>query len=345
MRGFVFAIVGLIALAASQAAGFEVEEERDFPSLADESAVLSILSTTDSTVFTPLILAYQQANPTVRVTYTVASTTEVYSALHEEKAAFDLAVSSAMDLQMKLANDGDALSHQSAMTTALPAWARWRDQLFGFSQEPVVLLVSQRALAGLNLPETRADLIALMRENPDRFRGRIGTYDPTRSGAGYLFATQDARQSDTFWRLSEVMGNLDTKLYTGTSDMIAGLLVGDIDMAYNALGSYAAASLAPAGDVQIIELQDFTHVLLRTALIPAQARDPALGGGFLDFLLSNAGQTLLEQTAGLPRINEAALAAGPHLRPIRIDPGLLVFVDPLNRQRFLREWTAAVIQP
>ena len=42
---------------------------------------------------------------------------------------------------------------------------------------------------------------------------------------------------------------------------------------------------------------------------------------FLDFLLSGAGQRLIEEETGLPRINEAALAAGPHLRPIRLDPG------------------------
>jgi iron(III) transport system substrate-binding protein len=94
----------------------------------------------------------------------------------------------------------------------------------------------------------------------------------------------------------------------------------------------------------VVELEDFTHVLLRTAVITRAARRPDLAAGFVDFLLSEEGQSIVASETGLPRISAQALRAGPHLRPIRLDPGLLVFVDPLMRQRFLAEWTAAVRQ-
>ncbi len=342
MRRIILAAV--MVLAAHAATAFQIEEETLFPGTPN-GRELSILSTTDTEIFRPLIDAFQQANPGVSLRYSVASSTEVYAAVHDDHAAYDLVISSAMDLQMKLANDGYALAHRSAQTGTLPAWARWRDQLYAVAQEPVVTILSRKGFAGLDLPHTRADLLSLMRDNPDRFRGRIGTYDPARSGAGYLFATQDARQSDTFWRLAEVMGTLDPRLYTGSADMIGDLQSGQLIVAYNVLGSYAAASLPPDGDAIILQPEDFTHILLRTALIPRDAPDPGLGGAFLDFLLSDQGQTLLDQVAGLPRINEAALAAEQNLRPIRLDPGLLVYVDPLKRQRFLREWAAAVVQP
>ncbi len=38
---------------------------------------------------------------------------------------------------MKLANDGFARAHRSKVASALPAWARWRELLFAFTQEPV----------------------------------------------------------------------------------------------------------------------------------------------------------------------------------------------------------------
>ena len=86
-------------------------------------------------------------------------------------------------------------------------------------------------------------------------------------------------------------------------------------------------------------------MLLRTAIVPVTAPAPELGRSFVDFLLSEQGQGLIESETGLPRIDEAALATQPHLRPIRLDPGLLVYVDPLKRRKFLNEWSAAVVQP
>lgn len=333
----VVAAIGL-GLWAGSSAAFEIEEETVFTGGPVE---LSVLSTTDTEAFAPLITAFQSANPDVSLRYTVANSQEVFAALQDE-VAFDLAISSAMDLQLKLANDGFAKGHGSAETAALPEWAKWRDQLFAFAQEPVVTIASKAAFDGTP-PRTRADLIDRLRDAPEKFVGRIGTYDPVRSGAGYLFATQDARQSDTSWRLAEVVGGLDPQLFATSGDMIAGVQSGELALAYNVLGSYATARLSE-GDAVVIESVDFTHVLLRTALIPRTADRPDLGAQFLDFLLSEEGQRLIESETGLPRINEAALAAGPHLRPIRLDPGLLVFVDPLMRQQFLNEWTAAVVQ-
>ena len=261
-----------------------------------------------------------------------------------EGAAFDLVISSAMDLQMKLANDGLARPHVSDATGTLPGWARWRDELFALAQEPVVMVLRADAFQGLTLPRTRGDLVQVLRDAPERFRGRIGTYDPAASGAGYLFATQDTRQSDTSWRLAEVMGSLEARLYPTSGEMIDAIKTGDLAVAYNVVGSYAAARLADDAAGVLVEPQDFTHVLLRTALIPQSAPAPDRGAAVLDFLLSEAGQRVIEADSGLPRISAAALADGPHLRPIRLDPGLLVFVDPLMRTQFLREWQAAVVQ-
>jgi iron(III) transport system substrate-binding protein len=337
------ATVLVTCLAAGAAIGFEIEEERLFPAPAGKNAqVLRILSSTDTVVFAPLIAGFQALNPDLAVDYTVASTQEVYRAVDRGEGAFDLVVSSAMDLQMKLVNDGHAQSNQSNMVQVLPEWARWRDQLFAFTQEPIVAVASRRALAGLVMPRTRSDLIRLLRDHPDRFEGRIGTYDPARSGAGYLFATQDARQSDTYWRLSEVMGGLSPRLYDTSGAMIEDVQSGRLALAYNVLGSYAATNLPENGDAMVLEFEDYTNVLLRTAFVPADAPAPDLGGRFVDFLLSPRGQLLIANETGLPPLSAEALAAEPELRPIRLDTGLLVFVDTLKRQRFLQEWQGAM---
>ncbi|MCU9848081.1 ABC transporter substrate-binding protein [Defluviimonas sp. WL0024] len=343
MRAALLAL-GLILGIAGSAAGFTVEEEVRFPAPGTERRELAILSTTDTGVLKPVIAAFQKRFPDVEVHYTVANSQEVFAAIHDESAAFDLVISSAMDLQMKLANDGFAAPYRSAATDALPGWAHWQDRLFAFAQENVVLIASRRAIGGLSLPQTRRDLIDMLRDDPERFRGRIGTYDPELSGAGYLFATQDARQSDSFWRLAEVMGGLAPRLYTSSNAMITDLEQGRLALAYNVLGSYAGPRLASDDDAAVVELEDYTLTLLRTGLIPVGAPDPALGGGFLDFLLGAEGRRLVGEEAGLPPIDEVALSRGPHLRPMRLDPGLLVFLDAIKRQAFLDEWAAALQQ-
>jgi iron(III) transport system substrate-binding protein len=322
------------------AQAFEVEDEQVFGS--GSGPLIAVLSTTDTEIFAPLLNGFLARRPDLRIRYVVASSQEVFRAIHAEGAAFDLVISSAMDLQMKLANDGFAAAYTSEAVSALPPWARWRDRLFGFALEPVVLLASRRALAGLATPRTRRDLIDMLRADPARFNGRIATYDPHVSGAGYLFATQDARQTDAFWRLAEVMGRLNARLYCCSGEMIDDLESGALALAYNVVGSYALTRVPGNPDILVIEPEDFTVALLRTAFVPVGAGQPALGGQLLDFMLAPQGRALMG-VAGLPPLDQAALT--PHLRPIRLDPGLLVYLDRIKRLRFLAEWDAAMTQP
>ncbi|MCV2867282.1 ABC transporter substrate-binding protein [Defluviimonas sp. WL0002] len=336
--------LAVIMLTLRPAAAFVTEEEAFFPAAGAEAKTVSVLSTTDTDVLRPAIEAFQAVHPDTAVRYVVASSQEVYAALADDRAAFDLVISSAMDLQMKLANDGFAATYTSPQTSRLPAWARWRDQVFAFAQESVVLIASRRGFKGLVIPQTRRDLTELLRDHPDVFRGRIGTYDPRASGAGYLFATQEARQSDSFWRLAEVAGSLSPRLYSSSLDMISDLKSGRLALAYNVLGSYAGPRLESDADGVVVEFADFTLTLLRTGFIPADAINPEAGGAFLDFLLSTRGQALIRDRAGLPPIDEAALSSRPHLRPIRLDAGLLVYLDRLKRKAFLEEWSSAMSQ-
>jgi len=340
MRQFI--IAAALICAATIAQGFEIEDERVFGPGAGPQ--ISVLSTTDTDIFAPVIEAFLAARPTLSLRYVAASSREVFRAVHDEGARFDLVISSAMDLQMKLANDGFAAPVDLARTAALPPWAKWRDRLFGFALEPVVLVVSKKAMSGLVMPRTRRDLIDLLRANPNRFNRRIATYDPNISGAGYLFATQDARQTDAFWRLAEVMGRLNARLYCCSGEMISALESNELALAYNVVGSYATTRVQSSKNLEVIELEDFTVALLRTAFVPRNAARPEKGADLLNFMLggTGGGAITLGGAGSLP-LDQAALA--PHLRPIRLDPGLLVYLDRIKRANFLAEWNAAMTQP
>ncbi len=325
------------------ALAFDIEDEKLFEAKGSARTV-SIISTTDLIYFAPLIDAFQEATPNISVQYTVASSKELFKAIYDEQADYDLVISSAMDLQVKLVNDGLTQAYTSSETASMPDWAHWRNHLFAFTQEPAVLLGSKKMFAELNLPENRQDIITLLRENPDKFKGKIGTYDIRDSGAGYLFATQDARQSDVYWRLAEVIGSLNPTLYCCSSKMLAALESGDIALAYNVMGSYASAVLKDDSNGFIIPLSDYTHFMLRTALIPKQADSADLAGRFIDFLIGATGRELVQEVAGLPPIDGEALATQLHFRPINLGPELLVYLDKIKRRRFLKDWSDAMIR-
>jgi len=340
---FAYLALGLIFwLAAGIAAALEVEDHRLYPGSGSE--VIRVLSTADLEVFEPFILRFQGARPDIGVDYTVASSSQTHRAIRAG-AQFDLVLSSAMDLQFQLANDGFAQGYASEATAALPDWARWRDLVFAFTSEPAVTVISTRRFAGLPLPDTRQALISLLRDNPARFRGAVGTYDVRSSGLGYLFATQEARNSDTYWRLSEVMGRLDPQLYCCSGQMIDAVARGDLAVAYNVLGSYAAQRLqAPGGEgMQILELEDLANVILRTALIPRGAQSKAAAGAFLDALLREGLRETPDSWA-LPPLSTGAGDDLLRFSPIRLGPALMVYLDPLNRRAFLESWENALEQ-
>lgn len=137
--------------------------------------VLRILLTADLDIFDPILRAFQAQNPGLSIDYSVAETTEVMKKIYDEGAVYDLVISSAMDLQTKLANGGFVQSYSSADTSELPGSATWRDQLVAFPQEPAVLIVSDAFFTPETTPQNRDALIALRRKNPERFAGRIGT--------------------------------------------------------------------------------------------------------------------------------------------------------------------------
>lgn len=326
--------------AVTYAQGFEIEDRREYPGTG--GAVLRVISTADLDVFEPFLLRFQGDNPEVGIDYVTASSAELNRAIRGG-AAFDLALSSAMDLQFTLANDGYAQSYSSSVTGALPDWARWNDELFAFTAEPAVIVINEARFDGLPLPRTRAELVTLLRDNPDRFAGRLGTYDLRASGLGYLFATQEARSSDAYWRLTEVMGRLDAQLYCCSGQMIDAVASGELALAYNVLGSYAAQRLDRDAGLAILPLEDFANVMLRTALIPATATEVETAGAMLDALLSEGmGEGAAEPV--LPPLQTRGGAEGSPFGPIRLGPALMVYLDRLNRESFLAAWDAAMVQ-
>ena len=304
---------------------------------------LNILSSTDVDVFEPLIKLFVKDNKQIRIRYVTASTSDIYKEItNSNKSNFDLVISSAMDLQMKLANDGFALDIENIEKSAIPEWSMWRKQIVGFSIEPIVTVIS-KADFNIKIPKTRRDLISILRNNPNKFYKKIITYDINKSGAGFLFASQDERQSESFWRLAEVMGSLKTKVVCCSSKMLDAVNSRESYIAYNIIGSYAEQRARKQKNLIVVYPYDYTLLLLRSAIIPKHSKNKANANIFLKFLLSKPGQKILEKKGMLSIKNKKIFKKG-NIKLIRLDTGLLVYLDKLKRKRFLSEWNEALFQ-
>ena len=313
-------------------------EDRQLFNQNASSENLRIISSTDTALFAPIIEDFVSEYPDVAVEYLVTGTADIDRRFRANPADYDVVISSAMDLQLKMANDGLALPLPNV---TYPAWAQWRASLFAFTSEPAAIVINKAAFAGHPIPKTRQELIEALRDRPEVFRGRLGTYDVRQSGLGYLFATQDARASETYWRLMEVMGALDVRLYCCSGEMIDDLAKGSIAVAYNVLGSYATARAESKDTLEIILPSDFPTTMMRTAMVSKSAAQPKQAEAFIEHLIALQSSSKADVFLLPPLITQLNNFERP---TIALEPALMTFLDALKRRRFLTEWTDAVIQ-
>jgi len=315
-------------------------------------AVLTIDSSTDTEVFAPILEAFAKRVPDVAIRYREITTNELNDLAERgcsgAEPAADLVVSSSIDQQVKLANDGCAQPNHSALVEALPAWAKWRDEVVGLTYEPAVIVYNRDLVPPARVPQSRFDLIDLLRPDDNPFTGRIATYDIERSGVGYLFAFMDAQQATTFGRLIEAFGRNKVVATCCSAEIIDAVASGRFLIGYNMLGSYALARAANDRRIGIVAPTDYTLVLARAALIPKRARNAELARRFIDFALSEDGRRLLTESGLIVSFDEAGegpsslSGAVPTLRPIALSPVLLIGLDRQTRDNFLALWRSSL---
>lgn len=323
---------------------------------ARKEGTLVIYATTDLSIASYLIRDFKSLYPGVEIDYRDLNSVEVYNRFLKEvnsrAATADVLWSSAMDLQVKLVNDGYALHYESPEIPNLPKWAVWKSEAYGTTFEPMVFAYNKRELADHQVPRNHRELVQMLGANPERFKGRVITYDLENSGLGFLCATQDAKTSHEFWDVARVLGQNRARLVTSTASMLESVASGQSVLAYNLLGSYAHAKARHDPSVGVVYPNDYTLVVSRVAFINRRAAHPNAARLWLDYLLSRRGQTVLANQAELFTLrddiegdaNAAGLArtAGRSLKPIAIGPSLMANLDRTKRQEFLTRWRQAL---
>ena len=317
---------------------------------AQDKIWLDIWSTTDTAAFEGLVKTFEAQNTNIGVRYHEVTTNELYdhvlTARDRKDTAIDLVISSAMDLQVKLVNEGLASHFNADRVGETPDWSEWRNELYGFTYEPIVMVYNKASFHGYPLPKTHSDLAELLISNLLSFKGKVGTYDAASSGAGYLFFTQDAIQSDKIFRVIEALSRAQMRTYDYTSAILDAVSTGNLTLGYNVIGTYALERASHDPNIGIFEFRDYTIVMSRTAFIYKYSTKQQEAARFMEFLLSEEGQESMAKESALipisPQARQQKLPQGSNnaYLPIKLGIGLLTYQDTLKKRYFLDVWNS-----
>ncbi|MED5501095.1 MAG: ABC transporter substrate-binding protein, partial [Pseudomonadota bacterium] len=254
---------------------------------------LIIEAALDRQIVEPVLNAFAVENPQIDLDYRDRSTLEADRRARDPESPPDVVISSAMPWQLALSNEGMAQPLDAPEVDQWPAWAKWRNEVFGFTFEPVVMAYRLELASHMPPPETHRDLLDLLTHYRHWLDGRVVSYSPRKSGVGYTLFQQDARYTPRAWDLIAAMGAANINLETTTQRMLAGLSDGRYWLGYNLLGSYAMLWAQTHPDIIVQVPNDYSLVLMRMAFVHRDAPHPAAARRFVRFLLSRRGQHIL----------------------------------------------------
>lgn len=354
------AAAAAIGLLASASALGEPERHAGYGKLvsaAQREGELEIYSTMDAAEAAPLIADFNAMYPSIRVRYSEMNSPEVYGRFIAETetngSSADVTWSSAMDLQLKLANDGYAEEYRPPAAKHLPEWANWRNEAYGTTFEPAVFVYNKRLVPPEEVPQTHADFAALLRAKPRKYSGNVITFDIRKSAVGFLFLTQDSLAMNGFWDFVATLGKLNVEVDANTASMMERIASGKDLIGYDLIGSYALGRARRDPSLGVVLPRDYTLILSRVILIAKRARHPAAAKLWVEYVLSRRGQTVLSERSRIfsirPDVEGEFTAAsllrtlGPSARPIRVSPGLLVFLDQAKHRELIKRWEQLVL--
>ena len=135
---------------------------------------LNIVSTTQDADVSDLLADFRARHPDIETVHTKINSNDIYNQIVDPStssaAPGDIIWSSAMDLQIKLVNDGYAQPYVSKEIAHIPDWAIWKDEAYAITAEPIVIVYNKKLVAESDIPQTRADLKDLLSRKAETYR-------------------------------------------------------------------------------------------------------------------------------------------------------------------------------
>ena len=176
------ALAATSAVAFAQVpAGYPADYAQVVAAAKKEGKVV-IYSALDTKAAQPLVKDFSALYPDVKVEYNDMNSTELYNRFIAEVASgqgsADVMWSSAMDLQVKLVDDGQALAYSSPESSKMPKWSVYKNQAYGTTYEPAVFIYNKRLVTADEVP---ADHAAFAKTSTPRSTSSRARSPPTTS--------------------------------------------------------------------------------------------------------------------------------------------------------------------
>src|SRR3954447_12912273 len=163
------------ALAQAVPQGYPADYANTIAAAKKEGKVV-VYSALDTKAAQPLIKDFNALYPDIKVEYNDMNSTEMYNRYIAEVAAgqggADVMWSSAMDLQVKLVDDGQAMTYKSPEASKLPQWAVYKDQAYGTTYEPAVFIYNKRLVTGDEIPQDHASFVKVLASHADKYKNK-----------------------------------------------------------------------------------------------------------------------------------------------------------------------------
>jgi iron(III) transport system substrate-binding protein len=336
-------------------AGYPADYAQTIAAAKKEGKVV-IYSALDTKAAQPLIKDFNALYPDIKVEYNDMNSTELYNRFIAEVASGqgspDIMWSSAMDLQVKLVDDGQAATYASPEAAKLPKWAVYKNQAYGTTYEPAVFIYNKRLVSADEVPADHAAFAKLINTKVDKFKGKVTTYDIEKSGVGFMFVVQDTKYFPAMKDIERGFGATSYKVYSSTGNMLEKVSSGEHLLGYNVLGSYALVRAKKDANLGVVLPKDFTLVLSRVMFIGKAAKNPNAARLWTDYILSQRGQKLIGSDVELFSMRddvEAEYTAaklnqqlGGVVKPIPVGKEITEYLDSKKRLDFIGQWKAAV---
>lgn len=276
----------------------------DYSALVDaskrEGGELTIYSNTDQQSWAPIIDAFQDRFPWVdSVNATNLDSDEVFQRALSEQAtgqdSADIVVSNAADAWADFAErPGTLVPYVSPELSHLPDFASPMPNVYSLSIDPISMVYNTALVPSDEAPTSIADLAAKVEAHPDDFSGMIAVRNP--AGAFGFTVTRAFVQNnpDAAWAdFGKILPF--AKNETSTGGMVEKVTSGEYSVGFFMGSPALTAEQRTGGLIKAVFPTDGTPLLRRGIGIAAGAPHEATAKLFLDFVLSEAGQTAVSE--------------------------------------------------
>ncbi|MFC3053241.1 ABC transporter substrate-binding protein [Kordiimonas pumila] len=215
-----------------------------------------------------------------------------YSEVSVGKNTADMIVTGAPDGWERFAHKGELLPYSSPEKGSLPAWSMPEDGLYTISADPMVIVYNKLLLKG-DAPESLADIIEMGKENPEKFRNKVTTYNALKHSFAYdiHWATVKSLGANA-WNTMDALGDV-TQSESGGAVMVEKVTSGEYIMGYFVSGITVFPRMDQSGRNKIMGWsfeKDGTPVFHRGMGVTKAAKSPNSSKLLLDYILSHEGQ-------------------------------------------------------